>query len=72
MDRIEEWWKGYFDQLINDENPGCFFRDVVPNRGISRNEVKVTNEEGKGDGNGLDSGPFPVHRAGVEVVGSKD
>ncbi len=38
-------WKGYFDKLLNEENPRSIFDDGVPNKGliqgISRNEVKV-------------------------------
>ena len=38
-------WKGYFDKLLNEENPRPIFDDGVTNdgltQGISRNEVKV-------------------------------
>ena len=38
-------WNGYFDKLLNEENPRSIFDDGVPNegltQGISGNEVKV-------------------------------
>ena len=45
LDMIIGRWKGYFDKLLNEENPRSIFDDGVPNnglkQGISRNEVKV-------------------------------
>ena len=45
LDMIIGRWKGYFDKLLNEENPRFIFNDGVPNKGvtqgISRNEVKV-------------------------------
>ena len=38
-------WKGYFDKLLNEDNPRSIFDDGVPNerltQGISRNDVNV-------------------------------
>ena len=46
LDMIIGRRKGYFDKLLNEENPSSIFDDGVPNKGlttqgISRNEVKV-------------------------------
>ena len=42
---IIERWKGYFDKLLNEQNPRSIFDDRVPNegltQGISRTDVKV-------------------------------
>ena len=44
-DKIIERWKGYFDKLLNEENPRTVFGDGVPNEGltpaINRKEVEV-------------------------------
>ena len=72
LDMIIRRWKGYFDKLLNEENPRSIFDDGVPNEGltqvISRNEVNVAisrNEEWKRNGNGWDSS------RGVEVFGRR-
>ena len=45
LDMIIGRWKGYFDQLLNEENPRSVFEDGLSNegltQGISRNEVRV-------------------------------
>ena len=45
LDMIIGRWKGYFDKLLNEENPRSIFDEGLPNKGltqgISRNEVKV-------------------------------
>ena len=33
---IMERWKGYYGKLLNEENPRTFFRDGVPNEGLTR------------------------------------
>ena len=63
LDMIIRKWKGYFDNLLNEENPRYIFGDGVPNegltQGISRNDrgqsSDITNEEWKGNGNRWDS-----------------
>ena len=64
-------WKGYFDKLLNEENPRSIFDDGVPNegltQGISRNDVKVAISRMKnGKATGMDG--IPV---GVEVFGRR-
>ena len=43
-------WKGYFDKLLNEENPRSIFGDGVPNegltQGISRNVIPIYKEKG--------------------------
>ena len=58
-------WKGYFDKLLNEENPRSIFDDGVPNegltQGISRNEVKVAISRVKnGKATGMDGIPVEV------------
>ena len=58
-------WKGYFDKLLNEENPRFIFNDGVPNKGvtqgISRNEVKVAISRMKnGKATGMDGIPVEV------------
>ena len=58
-------WKGYFDKLLNEENPRSMFDDGVPNKGltqgISRNEVKVAISRMKnGKATGMDGIPVEV------------
>ena len=58
-DKIIERWKGYYGNLLNEENPRTVFGDGVPNEGltpaINRKEVEVTrtqrNETRRGNGN---------------------
>ena len=55
-------WKGYFDKLLNEENPRSIFDDGVPNegltQGISRDEVKVAISRMKnGKATGMDGIP---------------
>ena len=62
---IIERWKGYFDKLLNEENPRSIFGDGVPNegltQGISRNEVKVVVSRMKnGKATGMDGIPVEV------------
>ena len=49
LNRIMGRWKGYFDQLLNEENRSSFFEDGGSNggltQGISRNEIKVRYQE---------------------------
>ena len=57
--------KGYFDKLLNEENPRSIFGDGVPNegltQGISRNEVKVAISRMKnGKATGMDGIPVEV------------
>ena len=44
-DKIIERWKGYYGNLLNEENPRTVFGDGVPNEGltpaINRKEVEV-------------------------------
>ena len=44
-DKIIERWKGYYDNLLNEENPRTVFGDGVSNEGltpsINRKEVEV-------------------------------
>ena len=62
----DHWtWKGYFDKLLNEENPGSIFDDGVPNegltQGIGRNEVKVaTSRKKAGEATGMDGIPVEV------------
>ncbi len=68
-------WKGYFDKLLNEENPRSIFDDGVPNegltqqeRGISRNEVKVAISRMKnGKATGMDGIPVGIYRHGKGV-----
>ena len=58
-------WKGYFDKLLNEENPRSIFDDGVPNKwltqGISRNEVKVAISRMKnGKATGMEGIPVEV------------
>ena len=58
-DMIIERWKGYFDKLLNEENPRSIFDDGVPNeeltQGISRDDVKVAISRMKnGKATGMD------------------
>ena len=60
-------WKGYFDKLLNEENPRSIFDDGVPNegltQGISRNEVKVAISRMKnGKATGMDGIPVEVSK----------
>ena len=63
LDRIMGRWKGCFDKLLNGENHMFVSKEGVPNdgltQGIGRNDALnsnvVTNEEGRGNGNGWDS-----------------
>ena len=59
LDMLIGIWKGYFDKLLNDENPRSIFDDGVPNegltQGISRNEFKVATSRMKnGKATGMD------------------
>ena len=65
LDMIIGRWKGYFDKLLNEENPRSIFDDGVPNegltQGISRNEVKVAISRMKhGKATGMDGIPVEV------------
>ena len=65
LDMIIGRWKGYFDKLLNEENPRSIFGDGVPNegltQGISRNEVKVAISRMKnGKATGMDGIPVEV------------
>ena len=65
LDMIIGRWKGYFDKLLNEENPRFIFNDGVPNKGvtqgISRNEVKVAISRMKnGKATGMDGIPVEV------------
>ena len=65
LDMIIRRWKGYFDKLLNEENPRSIFDDGVPNKGltqgISRNEVKVAISRMKnGEATGMDGIPVEV------------
>ncbi len=59
-------WKGYFDKLLNEENPRSILDNgVLPNKGltqgISRNEVKVAISRMKnGKATGMDGIPVEV------------
>ena len=58
-------WKGYFDKLLNEENPRSIFDDGVPNegltQGIRRDEVKVAISRMKnGKATGMDGIPVEV------------
>ena len=63
LDRIIRRWKGYFDAMLNKENPRSIFDDGVPNQGltngISRNEVKVEISRMK-EGNATAMDEIPV------------
>ena len=65
LDMIIGRWKGYFDKLLNEENPRSIFDDGVPNKGltqgISRNEVNVAISRMKnGKATGMDGIPVEV------------
>ena len=65
LDMIIGRWKGYFDKLLNEENPRSIFDDGVLNKGltqgISRNEVKVAISRMKnGKATGMDGIPVEV------------
>ena len=65
LDMIIGRWKGYFDKLLNEENPRSIFGDGVPNegltQGISRNDVKVAISRMKnGKATGMDGIPVEV------------
>ena len=65
LDMIIERWKGYFDKLLNEDNPRSIFDDGVLNegltQGISRNEVKVAISRMKnGKATGMDGMPVDV------------
>ena len=65
LDMIIGRWKGYFDKLLNEENPRTIFDDGVPNegltQGISRDEVKVAISRMKnGKAKGMDGIPVEV------------
>ena len=65
LDMIIGRWKGYFDKLLNEENPRSIFDDGVPNegltQGISRDEVKVAISRMKnGKATGMDGIPVEV------------
>ena len=36
LDTIIGRWKGYFDKLLNEENPMSIFGDGVPNEGLTQ------------------------------------
>ena len=62
LDMIIGRWKGYFDKLLNEEDPRSIFDDGVPNegltQGISRNEVRVAISRMKnGKATGMDGIP---------------
>ena len=64
--------QGYFDQLLNEENPRSIFDDGVPNQGlkqgISRNEVKVAiSRMKKGKATGMDR--IPVEQCRISLYG---
>ena len=63
LDMIIGRWKGYFDKLLNEENPRSIFDDGVPHegltQGISRNEVKVAISRMK-NGKGREMDWIPV------------
>ena len=65
LDMIIGRWKGYFDKLLNEENPRSIFDDGVPNegltQGISRDEVKVAISRMKNEkATGMDGIPVEV------------
>ena len=65
MDMIIERWKGYFNKLLNEENPRSIFDDGVPSegltQGISRDEVKVEISRMKnGKATGMDGIPVEM------------
>ena len=67
-------WIGYFDKLLNEENPRSIFDDGVPNKGltqgISRKEVKVAiSRMNNGKATGMDGIPVEVWKClGEEVI----
>ena len=72
-------WKGYFDKLLNEENPRSTVDDGVPNegltQGISRVEVKVAISRMKnGKATGMDGIPVEVWKClGEEgIAGGSD
>ena len=74
LDMIIGRWKGYFDKLLNEDNPRSLFDDGVPNegltQGISRNEVKLAISRMKnGKATGVDGIPVELwKRLGEEVM----
>ena len=65
LDMIIGRWKGYFDKLLNEDNPRSIFDDGEPNegltQGISRDEVKVAiSRVKKGKATGMDGIPVEV------------
>ena len=74
LDMIIGRWKGYFDKLLNEENPRSIFDDGVPNKGltqgISRDEIKVAISRMKnGKATGMDGIPVEVCKC-LEKKGS--
>ena len=71
LDMIIGRWKGYFDKLLDEENPRSVFDDGVQNEGLTQGISKrgkssdITNEERKGNRKGWDS------CRGVEVFGRR-
>ena len=70
-------WKGYFDKLLNEENPRSIFDDGVPNegltQGINRYEVKVAISRMKnGKATGMDGIPVEVWKClgeeGIDIM----
>ena len=77
LDTIIGRWKGYFDKVLNEENPRSIFYDGVPNKGltqgISRNEVKVAISRMKnGKATGMDGIPVEVWKClgeeGIDIL----
>ena len=58
QNKIKERWEGYFENLLNEENPGVVFEDGIQNQGVtpdvSRKEVKLALKKMK---NGKATGP---------------
>ena len=78
LDMIIGRWKGYFDKLLNEENPRSIFDDGVPNegltQGISRDDVKVAISRMKnGKATEMDGIPVEVWKClgeeGIDMLG---
>lgn len=77
QDKIKDRWKGYFDNLLNVENPRAVFDDGVPNEGLTpgiiREEVEVALKRMKtGKAMGPDGIPVEVWKSlgeeGVDML----
>lgn len=61
LDKLKERWRGYYENLLNQEHPRVILEDEIPNQGVTpeigREEVNVAVKKMK---NGKSTGPDSI------------